>query len=169
MSSRVPTWTRQALVTVLVAFATGTIAYFLGASDSQPSARSAATATATSSASVSPNVQTGFSDCGFKKPVAKPQSMTMTCADGGTVVSDVDWRIWDANSALGAGTVTSNDCDPSCADGTNIEYAAMILMDQVESNGAGPQFTRAVLVFGDETPNYGGNKVNVYALDLYTD
>jgi len=51
-------------------------------------------------------------------PVTKPKSITLTCADGGMVVSDITWDKWSAQVAQGSGIYLENNCEPDCASGT---------------------------------------------------
>ena len=60
--------------------------------------------------------QVWVNDC--DTPVQRPQSLTLTCADGGMRLEELMWAVWDKNGAVGYGTYLENDCQPSCADGT---------------------------------------------------
>lgn len=51
-------------------------------------------------------------------PKQRPESLTLTCADGGMRVEELIWAVWDKNGAVGYGTYLENDCQPSCAEGT---------------------------------------------------
>ena len=51
-------------------------------------------------------------------PVNKPDSLTLTCASGGMLVSDIRWSNWSAQGAQGSGIYVENNCDPDCASGT---------------------------------------------------
>ena len=51
-------------------------------------------------------------------PVTKPKSITLTCADGGMVVTDITWDNWSAQGAQGSGIYLENNCEPDCASGT---------------------------------------------------
>lgn len=152
-----------ATAVLILMTAAGSVAYWFGTNASDTSMASPHQSPSSLAAA-----QTGYSDCGVEPPEPRPQSMTMTCADGGEVVNQIDWRIWDSTIAMGTGTVTANNCDPSCADGLNIDYPATVLMDTVETNGSGPQFTRTVIIYGDRTPNYTARKVDLFALLPYS-
>lgn len=51
-------------------------------------------------------------------PVTKPNSITLTCADGGMMVTDITWDSWSAQGAQGSGIYLENNCEPDCASGT---------------------------------------------------
>jgi hypothetical protein len=55
-------------------------------------------------------------DCEY--PDVKPESIMLTCGDGGMYVDKIKWSRWDSKGAQGIGTYNVNDCDPDCADGT---------------------------------------------------
>ena len=58
-------------------------------------------------------------DCGY--PVYKPESITLTCADGGWSLQQINWTSWTEKGAEGVGTFRENLCKPSCADGEFVE------------------------------------------------
>lgn len=58
-------------------------------------------------------------DCEF--PVQRPETIMLTCADGGMIVTGIKWRTWNANEAAGTGIYSQNMCDPSCAEGERVD------------------------------------------------
>jgi hypothetical protein len=55
-------------------------------------------------------------DCEY--PEQKPEAITLTCADGGMYIDQIEWSRWDSKGAQGIGIYNVNNCDPSCAEGT---------------------------------------------------
>jgi hypothetical protein len=55
-------------------------------------------------------------DCEY--PEIKPETIMLTCGDGGMYVNKISWSRWGSKGAQGIGTYNVNDCDPDCADGT---------------------------------------------------
>lgn len=51
-------------------------------------------------------------------PVQRPEAITLTCADGGMYINQIDWSRWDSKVAQGVGIYNVNNCKPSCAEGT---------------------------------------------------
>jgi hypothetical protein len=47
----------------------------------------------------------------------KPESITITCADGGIYVEKIRWNSWSQEGAVGIGIFSENLCKPSCAEG----------------------------------------------------
>ena len=47
----------------------------------------------------------------------KPESITLTCADGGWSIQAITWSTWTEKGAVGAGTWRENLCEPNCAEG----------------------------------------------------
>jgi hypothetical protein len=64
-------------------------------------------------------------DCNGK-PVVKPASVILACADGGVVAGHVTWNGWGAAVAGGTGVASVNDCDPNCAAGHQHNYTIML-------------------------------------------
>ena len=51
----------------------------------------------------------------------KPESITLTCADGGWSIQAITWSTWTEKGAEGTGTWRENLCKPNCADGEIVE------------------------------------------------
>ena len=50
----------------------------------------------------------------------KPESITITCADGGSFVEKIQWSTWSKEGATGTGIYSENLCEPNCADGNRV-------------------------------------------------
>jgi hypothetical protein len=73
-------------------------------------------------------------DC--ELPVQKPDTITLTCADGGWMVHSITWSTWGIGGAEGAGIFREKLCDPSCAEGDIAqEKVKMKLSDLAEREG----------------------------------
>ena len=51
----------------------------------------------------------------------KPESIAITCADGGIYVEKIRWSSWSKEGATGIGVLSENLCEPSCAEGQREE------------------------------------------------
>lgn len=58
-------------------------------------------------------------NCEF--PEQRPETILLTCADGGWMVTDVKWKSWTLNGASGVGIYSENQCDPDCATGERLD------------------------------------------------
>ena len=50
----------------------------------------------------------------------KPESITITCADGGIFVEKIQWSAWSKDGAMGTGFYSENLCEPNCAEGKRV-------------------------------------------------
>ena len=50
----------------------------------------------------------------------KPESITITCADGGIFVEKIQWSTWSKEGATGMGIYSENLCEPNCAEGERV-------------------------------------------------
>jgi len=50
----------------------------------------------------------------------KPESITITCADGGIFVEKIQWSTWSKEGATGRGIYSENLCEPDCAEGERV-------------------------------------------------
>lgn len=107
------------------------------------------------------------SECGVKEPVARPAEITMTCADGGVVLHDIDWRYWSNDLAVGLASSSENTCDPTCAEGSMVDHAVNVVLFDIVSNGAGPQFTRATVTDQESESTAPGEQAITYDLAPY--
>ena len=72
-------------------------------------------------------------DC--ESAVYKPESITLTCADGGVLLQGIDWKEWGSEGAIGTGIYLENNCKPNCASGKFIETPVTIsLTNLIEFN-----------------------------------
>ncbi len=51
----------------------------------------------------------------------KPETIMLTCADGGWMVHKITWNTWTKERAMGTAYFSENLCDPSCAEGQRVE------------------------------------------------
>ena len=96
-------------------------------------------------------------DCEF--PVQRPEEIMLTCADGGIIVTDITWKTWSSNQALGTGIYSQNMCEPSCAEGTREDVPVTIkLSGPFEHKGRNVLKTLDIQAAGRrELPNGGTN------------
>jgi hypothetical protein len=57
-------------------------------------------------------------DC--ETAVYKPESITITCADGGMFVEKIRWSTWGEEGATGIGIYSENLCEHNCAEGKRV-------------------------------------------------
>ena len=50
----------------------------------------------------------------------KPVELVLYCADAGQILNEITWSSWTPTEAIGAGTSFANDCEPSCAEGSDV-------------------------------------------------
>jgi hypothetical protein len=73
-------------------------------------------------------------DC--EVPVKKPDTITLTCADGGWMVHSITWSSWGIGGAQGTGIFREKLCEPSCAEGKVAEEEIKVqLSDLAERKG----------------------------------
>ena len=68
--------------------------------------------------------------------VSQPTELVLYCADAGQILQDIKWSSWTDEKAVGSATVTTNLCEPTCADGntetTNVEVE---LLEPIDAEG----------------------------------
>ncbi|MDQ6526431.1 hypothetical protein RB608_22610 [Nocardioides sp. LHD-245] len=85
-------------------------------------------------------------DC-VGEPVASPATFTVACADGNQSLTDLAWADWGADEATATGTMVANDCEPSCAEGSDVSVPVKVLVSDI--------------VLGEATVNYGALTIRV--------
>lgn len=69
-------------------------------------------------------------DC--ESTVYKPESITLTCADGGEIIHSITWTIWTSKKASGTGIYSINQCNPNCAEGQRLEEPVEVALSNAE-------------------------------------
>ena len=106
------------------------------------------------------------SECGLKKPTARPRSLVLACADASVVLDHLRWKYWGQQVATAVGTSTENDCKPTCAAGHDHDYPIVATLWRVKSKTpGGSQFTRVTVTYAGQHP---GRRAVVYDLRMYT-
>jgi hypothetical protein len=77
--------------------------------------------------------------------VYQPESITVTCADGGELIHSIVWATWTSKSASGSGIYSINLCNPSCAEGQRLEEPVEIALDNAEQDSR--KFVYKTLIF----------------------
>ncbi|TQK68551.1 MULTISPECIES: hypothetical protein [unclassified Nocardioides] len=113
-----------------------------------PGAGSGTTGTATDPAIAARAAVTYLLDC-VGEPVASPASVTVACADGNQSLTDLAWSDWGADEATAIGKLVANNCDPSCAEGTDVTVPAKVVVsDIVEGEASATYGTITITVEG---------------------
>jgi hypothetical protein len=66
--------------------------------------------------------------------VYQPESITVTCADGGELIHSIVWTTWTSTSASGKGIYSINLCNPNCAEGQRLEVPVEIALDNAKQD-----------------------------------
>ena len=64
-------------------------------------------------------------------PVQRPEQIMLTCADGGMIVTDIKWQVWETNGASGSGIYSQNMCEPSCAEGKRVDTSVRVKLSEL--------------------------------------
>jgi hypothetical protein len=67
-------------------------------------------------------------DCEF--PVQHPETIMLTCADGGMLVTNIKWKSWAPLRAVGLGIYSQNMCDTDCAQGKRVEIPVRVILSE---------------------------------------
>jgi hypothetical protein len=66
----------------------------------------------------------------------KPESITITCADGGIFVEKIQWSTWGEEGATGIGIYSENLCEPNCGEGRRVNAVVKLTLSNLtEQNG----------------------------------
>ncbi len=66
---------------------------------------------------------------------ARPAEVTTYCADFGIAITNIRWKSWTANGAVGTGTYLVNNCNPNCASGKVSESPVGVNLDGLYTDG----------------------------------
>lgn len=69
-------------------------------------------------------------DC-VGEPIARPDSIVLTCADGNESLTGLAWSDWGADEATAVGKLETNTCEPSCAEGTIVTTPVQVRASEI--------------------------------------
>jgi len=96
----------------------------------------------------------------------KPVELVLYCADAGQILNEITWSSWTPTGAIGAGTSTANDCEPSCAEGKDVISAVEIKLTKPVTSESGKRVFSNIEIQYDKVQPSG---VMDEVLDLPTD
>jgi hypothetical protein len=96
----------------------------------------------------------------------KPVELVLYCADAGQILNEITWSSWTPTEAIGAGTSTANDCEPSCAEGKDVISAVEIKLTKPVTSESGKRVFSNIEIQYDKVQPSG---VMDEVLDLPTD
>jgi hypothetical protein len=96
----------------------------------------------------------------------KPVELVLYCADAGQILNEIAWSSWTPTEAIGAGTSTANDCEPSCAEGKDVISAVEIKLTKPVTSESGKRVFSNIEIQYDKVQPSG---VMDEVLDLPTD
>jgi len=92
-------------------------------------------------------------------PVIRP-SLIAFSADGGNIVGQLTWSVWNQHEAIGNGTRTLESCKPNCAEGVDTQVPERLVLSQPEDG----YFTTVVASFAGQLQVYTANSGGIWAL-----
>ena len=96
----------------------------------------------------------------------KPVELVLYCADAGQILNEISWASWVSTNATGVGTSTTNDCEPTCVEGTDVVSAVEIKLTAPITGKSGKSVFSKVEIQYDKVQPSG---VMDEVLDLPTD
>lgn len=92
-------------------------------------------------------------------PVIRPTLIAFS-ADGGNIVAQLTWSLWDQHEAIGTGTRTLQSCNPNCAQGVDTQVPERLVLSQPEDG----YFTTVVASFAGQLEVYTAGSGGIWAL-----
>jgi hypothetical protein len=87
------------------------------------------------------------------RAASRPKLLTLTCADGNTVLKGLRWSSFGGKSAQASGTLVTNTCEPNCAAGKNVSYPVTATASEPRSCERGIRvYNKLTLTFTGRAP-----------------
>lgn len=84
-----------------------------------------------------------------------PESVSLACADGNYLLTDLTWDNWNAPEAQGRGNAWVNDCDPSCAEAEQKQYPVTVTVSEKRNCGYNLDvYNKLSVTYGEQKPKY---------------
>jgi hypothetical protein len=86
----------------------------------------------------------------------KPRTIILTCGDAGIWLGKLKWSHWSRTKAVGSGTFTWNNCQPTCAAGHNLSRPVNVTLSGPKRcpGRAHEAFGRGAFTFPDGGPPF---------------
>jgi hypothetical protein len=98
-------------------------------------------------------------------PEHKPESILITCADGGIYVEKIKWGGWGKMGATGTGTLSENLCEPNCVEGKRVTTTVnLTLSNLTEKNGK--YYLRTLDITTSNGKDFPWGRTNGFQWDL---
>lgn len=99
-------------------------------------------------------------DCG--KAVARPDTISLACADDNIYIAAINWSNWGGRRSQGTGTLTVNNCNPSCVADKFKTYPVIVSLRKVRLRKCAtkkrvPMYRTAVLSFTANEPSFASS------------
>jgi len=118
------------------------------------------------SAAASSTSKTTFVEANCSGGEVRPVTIVLACGDGAALAKKLVWTSWTSTRAEATGTVSQDNCQPDCARGTFIPYAASLILTERTAAGGREFFTRVTISYKKASPF--GNRIEVRK-DCYDD
>lgn len=87
---------------------------------------------------------------------SRPKAIVLTCGDANTSLKGLSWSSFGGSTAQGKGTFVTNNCEPNCASGKNLSYAAKVKASgSVSCKGGLRVYAKLQLQFTGKAPGSG--------------
>ncbi len=134
-----------------------------GVADHSPVSAPAATGTPERPVTSSRGETTYLAECSAQVRVKRPETLVLACGDGGEMLQGLIWRGWGEQDATAAGELVSNDCVPSCAEGSDVRVPVTVRADELQDGDGVSLYRRLTVTTSDQARSGAGSQV-VYQL-----
>ena len=95
----------------------------------------------------------------------KPESITITCADGGVFVEKIQWSSWSQDGATGTGIYSENLCEPNCAEGTRVTAPVKLTLSNL-TEYKGEIYLRTIDISTQNGKDFPWGRANSFQWDV---
>ena len=97
-------------------------------------------------------------------PVQLPESIYLTCADGGWYIYQIKWQSWNENAATATALFSQNVCEPNCAEGYRVEAPVTLTISTFAKPGKKIYLTNLEMRASTEQSFQGGDRTLTWDL-----
>ena len=97
-------------------------------------------------------------------PVQLPESIYLTCADGGWYIYKIKWQSWNENNATATALFSQKVCEPNCAEGYREEAPVTLTISTFAKPGKKIYLTNLEMRASTEQSFQGGDRTLTWDL-----
>ncbi|GAA2521959.1 hypothetical protein [Rarobacter incanus] len=98
-------------------------------------------------------------------PREHPSSIVLACGDGNESINAIQWTTWGLEAAKGTALYEVNDCEPSCAEGKQLEFPVAVTLSNLYRGESSQYYRDLTVTFTENRPPWVTSSTQEFDVD----